>query len=162
MTTYPTTTRAEAALDADFDSLRRALQAEVPTRGVEVRILAAFRKQSRQSLWRERVARWLTPALAYASGIAVIGWIAFAPVVPPAPGYLASTAAAENQPFIALQSFERIEAESSMQIVDTTLPRFALNGYGIDVAPENAGDSVRAQWLVSHSGDLLAVRISAL
>jgi hypothetical protein len=62
--------------------------------------------------------------------------------------------------FVALESLERIEQETAPRMVETDVPRSALAPLGIPVTPENAGDPVRAELLVSADGEPLALRLS--
>ena len=64
--------------------------------------------------------------------------------------------------FIALDSFERIEAEPEPRLVETEVPRTMLAALGLPVTPENAGDAVRAEMLVGAGGEPLALRLSSL
>ena len=64
--------------------------------------------------------------------------------------------------FIALDSFERIEAEPAPRLVETAVPRTMLAELGLPVTPENAGDAVRAEMLVGAGGEPLALRLSSI
>ena len=64
--------------------------------------------------------------------------------------------------FIALDSFERIEAEPAPRLVETEVPRTMLAALGLPATPENAGDAVRAEMLVGAGGEPLALRLSSL
>lgn len=66
----------------------------------------------------------------------------------------------EGSPFIALESLERIEQEANPRVLEADVPRTALASLGLPVSPENAGDSVRAEMLVSADGSPLALRLS--
>jgi len=64
--------------------------------------------------------------------------------------------------FIALDSFERIEQEADPQLVEAEVPRTMLAALGLPVAPEQAGETVRAEMLVAADGEPLALRLSAI
>jgi hypothetical protein len=64
--------------------------------------------------------------------------------------------------FIALDSFERIEAEPAPRLVETEVPRTMLAALGLPATPENAGDAVRAELLVGAGGEPLALRLSSI
>ena len=61
-------------------------------------------------------------------------------------------------PFIALQSLEQIALEPQPRLIETAVPRMWLASYGVPVSPEVAGDSLRAEMLVSANGQPLAMR----
>ena len=63
--------------------------------------------------------------------------------------------------FIALDSFERIEAEPAPRLVETEVPRTMLAAFGLPAAPENAGEAVRAEMLIGAGGEPLALRLSS-
>jgi hypothetical protein len=62
-------------------------------------------------------------------------------------------------PFLALRPLERIALEPQATVVATEFPRALLAGYGLPVSPERAGEPVRAEMLVSSTGETLAVRV---
>jgi hypothetical protein len=64
----------------------------------------------------------------------------------------------EQSPFIALQSLEQIALEPRARVVQTTVPRMILAAYGVPVSPEVAGETMRAEMLVSANGQPLAMR----
>lgn len=64
--------------------------------------------------------------------------------------------------FIALDSFERIEAEPAPRLVETAVPRTILAALGLPVTPDNAGEDVRAEMLVGAGGEPLALRLSSI
>jgi hypothetical protein len=64
--------------------------------------------------------------------------------------------------FVALDSFERIDAEPEPRLVEAEVPRTMLAALGLPVTPENAGDAVRAEMLVGAGGEPLAVRLTSI
>jgi hypothetical protein len=129
--------------------------------------------------WQQRsrpgVLRWLAgaggrsgslgqfgvPAAALALSLGFAGWMSIAPMISQAPRMDAGTAKADDggAPFIALQPMERIAQERDATVVSTTFPRALLANYGLPVSPERAGEPVRADMLLSGTGQPLALRI---
>jgi hypothetical protein len=62
--------------------------------------------------------------------------------------------------FIALTPLETIAAEPSPVVVTSEVPRAQLASFGLPVDPARADLPVRAEFLVSQRGTLLAVRFS--
>lgn len=127
-------------------------------------LLAAFRKH--HAVQRVRPGRlgffsqWFAPGLALAASIGMAAWMAFAPLarveLPQGAPY--TLRGESDAPFVALQSLEQIAAEPAPRVVTAAVPRMWLASYGVPVNPEIAGDSVRAQMLVSANGQPLAMR----
>ena len=63
-----------------------------------------------------------------------------------------------NTPFIALQSLEQIALEPAPHLIETAVARMWLAAFRVAINPEAAGDSMRAEMLVSASGQPLAMR----
>lgn len=61
-------------------------------------------------------------------------------------------------PFIALQSLERIAMEPTPRLIAANVPRTSLAAYGVPINPEIAGQSVRTEMLVAANGQPLAMR----
>lgn len=61
-------------------------------------------------------------------------------------------------PFIALVAGEALAAERAPVVVPSQVPRAALADYGLPVDPARADETVGAEFLVSRSGVVLAVR----
>lgn len=64
--------------------------------------------------------------------------------------------------FIALDSVERIEQEPEPELVEAEVPRAMLAALGLPVAPEQAGEAVRAEMLVAADGEPLALRLTSI
>ena len=71
---------------------------------------------------------------------------------------MAVAASDDAGPFIALQSLEQIALEPRPRLIEAAIPRMWLAAYGVAVSPELAGDSLRAEMLVSANGQPLAMR----
>ncbi|GAB3424718.1 hypothetical protein NX774_16535 [Massilia agilis] len=84
-----------------------------------------------------------------------------AAALPQAAGTLAQ-ASRDDRAFIALDSLERIQREPAPRLVQTQVPRTTLAPLGVAITPENAGDSVKAEMLVSADGEPLALRLTSL
>lgn len=152
-------------LAAPFDALRSAMAGIGAPPGVQKELMAAFAKQFPQKRWYQKLS---LPQWGMAGGL---GSMAMAVMVfllaarAPLPAGMA-----DGQPligldngaaFIALDSFERIEQEANPRMVQTDVPRTALAALGVPITPENAGDSVRAEMLVSAEGEPLALRLTS-
>lgn len=129
---------------------------DTPAR-VEKALMAAFARQHKAP-WYARLspAQWsMAGGLGSAMAVAAVFLLT---VQAPAPGVLAATD--DRGDFIALLPLDQIAAEQSPQVVETSLPRTALDALGVPVTPENAGDTVHAEMLISEDGEPLAVRLS--
>jgi hypothetical protein len=136
---------------------------------VEQALQAAFaaRKHQQRSQNMSRYIRQkLTPFMTMTATAAVAAWIVMTPMVK-APAEVkfdttsldAQYAAAADTPFIAVASLEQIEQEPTPHLVQADVPLMMLASAGLPVDPENAGNSVRAEMLVSASGQTLAMRL---
>lgn len=95
--------------------------------------------------------------------VAVVSWMVRHPAVQPAaePAFEFYTEPAPQpaSPFLALKPLERIALEPQARVVATEFPRELLAQWGLPVAPERAGEPVRAEMLYSAEGEPLALRI---
>jgi hypothetical protein len=163
-----------AALDRELDALREASAGLAPRASLEAELLKQWKKRSRPGLmgWVRGTHRpaggfgqFGVPAAALALSLGFAGWMTFAPLMGPlmtqSPRMPGVTAPADSgdAPFIALQPMERIAQERDATVVSTTFPRALLANYGLPVSPERAGEPVRADMLLSGSGQPLALRI---
>jgi len=149
-------------LDARLGALREASETLAPPPALEAKLKAVLRKKHRPEAFK-----WLqgfglgVPAAALALALGFAGWTLLPPLLGQAgaPKQNAAAARANDTPFIALASAERIALEPSATIVSTTFPRAMLAEYGLPVSPERAGEAVRADMLVASNGLPLALRI---
>lgn len=152
-------------LDGSLSALRAATQSLAPEPAMEAKLVAALRKRKRKSMLNWLTASGATalgiPSVALTLSLGFVGWMllstALIPQVQPAPSV--ANVAGSNAPFIALQSAARIALEPSATLISTTFPRALLASYGMPVAPERAGDQVRADMLIASNGQPLALRI---
>lgn len=157
---------SDPELDARLAALRGASSRLDTPRCVEKELMQAFAARFPPKLpWYRRmnVLEWGAAGVCAAVTALVLASL----LVPPAPytafGSHAPLVRLENGgAFVALDSFERIEQEPDPQLVETELPRTMLATLGLPVAPEQAGEAVRAEMLVAADGELLALRLSAI
>lgn len=152
-------------LDARLALLRGATSSLDAPRCVEKELMQAFAARFPRKLpWHRRlnVLEWSTAAAGAAITACVLA-ILLAPSAPYGTGPYPPLVRLENgAAFIALDSVERIEQEPDPQLVEAELPRTVLAALGLPVAPEQAGEAVRAEMLMAADGDLLALRLSAI
>ena len=143
----------ETLLDLKLDGLRHALASHhAPDQ--EAALLSAFREQ-RAKPARPRL--WWLPPLALAATLAGVTWIVRHPTAQSPAG--AAPAERDDGPFLALRPLERIALEPRTTVVETQFPRALLADWGLPVAPDRAGEPVRAEMLYSADGEPLAVRL---
>ncbi|MES2296153.1 MAG: hypothetical protein V4582_03885 [Pseudomonadota bacterium] len=146
-----------------FDALRtETAQLETPP-GLERQLMSAFARQHRPAPWHQGLAqRWTRLPWRAAGGALAIALAALV-LVPRAeqPGAPAAPQVAQEGAFVAVASRERIEQEPSPRMVRADVPRSALAALGVAVAPEDAGEMVRAEMLVGADGNTLALRFVA-
>lgn len=148
-------------LDGPLGALRTAMDEVDAPRCVEKELMAAFARQHVRKPWYQRITR---PVLVRAGAFALLGAAAVVVVKAPLPAPAGSTQLVQRDErgfFIALDSLERIEREPNPRMIETEVPRMELASLGVPVTPENAGDSVLAEMLVSADGDPLALRLTS-
>jgi hypothetical protein len=150
----------ETLLDLKLDALRTELADIQAPAALEAGLRAHFRK-TRPASQRPRL--WWMPPLALAATIAMATWILRGPV-PEGDGLVTVAAplsldGGADTPFVALRPLDRIAKEDGARIVTTEFPRALLADWGLPVAPDRAGEPVRAQMLYSARGEPLAVRL---
>lgn len=150
----------ETLLDLRLDALRADLAGLHAPASVETSLVRAFRK-ARPTSQRPRL--WWMPPLALAATIALASWVLRGPV-PDGDGLvtispLRSLDGDADAPFVALRPLDRIAKEDGARVVTTEFPRALLADWGLPVAPDRAGEPVRAQMLYSARGEPLAVRL---
>ncbi|NML62739.1 hypothetical protein HHL21_16960 [Massilia sp. RP-1-19] len=145
-------------LDGPLGTLRNAMDDIDAPRCVEKELMAAFARQHVRTRWHQRI-----PRLAFAGAGAVAMLAVAAIVVLKAPLRAADGLLQRDEAgfFIALESLERIESEPNPRMIETEVPRMELASLGVPVTPENAGDTVLAEMLVSADGDPLALRLTS-
>ena len=159
--TFTATPEQEQRLDSRLDVLRGATESLSASPALEARLMKAFKAQHNGERRSERFAQWFAPGFALAASVGMSAWMVLAPVAGPAldaGANAAYAAAGTDAPFIALQSLEQIALEPQPRLIETSVPRTWLASYGVPVSPESAGDSMRAEMLVSASGQPLAMR----
>ena len=153
--------------DTDHDlagplgTLRAAMEGVNAPRGVEKELMAAFSKRHARTRWyqRARAMQW-----ACAGGAVALTAVLAVALNAPAPTLADSPQLVQRDGggyFIALESLERIEHEPNPRMIETEVPRMELASLGVSVTPENAGDSVLAEMLVSADGQPLALRLTS-
>lgn len=174
-TTTTLTPPHEALVDAQLRCLRAEIESLSAPPMLEAKLAAAFAQhgaaQRARTRWRDRIAHWFAPGFALAASAAMVAWMALSPVTRialdplriPSVG-VNTTAAADSSsaegPFIALQALEQIALEPHPRIIETDVPRMWLASYGVPVNPESAGGLMRAEMLISASGQPLAMRFA--
>ncbi len=160
----------ESLLKADFGSLRAATGSLAAPAQLEATLMSAFKsQQARDGAARRRrdlVVQWFAPGFALAASVGMSAWMVLAPMARPAfdanaesgPRVLTDAGMFADTPFIALQSLEQIALEPRPRLIEAAIPRMWLAAYGVAVSPELAGDSLRAEMLVSANGQPLAMR----
>lgn len=148
-------------LDGPLGALRRAMDDVNAPRCVEKELMAAFAKQHARKRWYQRLPR---PVFAGIGACALLVVAALLVLKASMPGHADGPQLIQRDErglFIALDSLDRIEGEPNPRMIETEVPRMELAGLGVSVTPENAGDSVLAEMLVSADGDPLALRLTS-
>lgn len=147
-------------LDGPLGALRTAMEGVNAPRCVEKELMAAFARQQARKPWYRRIPR---PAFAGAGAVAMLAVAAVLVLKAPVPAADGPQLVQRDERgfFIALDSLERIESEPNPRMIETEVPRMELASLGVPVTPENAGDTVLAEMLVSADGDPLALRLTS-
>ena len=153
-------------LDARLAQLRAALAGVDAPRCVEKELMQAFTHQFAPAQpWYRRLGllEWSAAGVCAAVSVGVLGLL----LVPPhlaggLPDASPLVRIDNGAAFIALDSFERIEAEPAPRLVETEVPRTLLATLGLPVTPENAGEAVRAEMLIGAGGEPLALRLNSI
>lgn len=156
----------EHGLDQRLHALRAAMAQLDAPRGVEKELMDAFAKQFPPRRWYRALSprQW---GLAGGVGSSALVAVIALTLTLHAPQQqnthdLIPMVLDDGAPFIALESAERIEQEANPRMLEADVPRTALASLGVQVSPENAGDSVRAELLVGADGSPLALRLVSL
>lgn len=166
------TPEQECLLDERLGCLRSATASSGAPPQMEAQLMSAFKKHHASKRAGKRrgeiIAQWFAPGFALAASAGISAWLVLTPMARTAfdqgmdlTGNIRAPAVATmfaDAPFIALQSLEQIALEPQPRMIETVVPRMWLASYGVPVNPESAGDSVRAEMLVSASGQPLAMR----
>lgn len=152
----------DTALDRRLAQLREAVSTASPPPALEQALVARFRREHRAT----RPKLWWMPPFAMVATLVVVGWMIRAPQAPLPAAMVAVPAEArpaapdpDATPFLALKPLERIALEPGTTVVATEFPRALLADWGLPIAPERAGEPVRAELLYSADGEALAVRL---
>lgn len=160
--------REPLAHDPMFEALRAEIGKLDTPRGVENELLAAFARQHPRKPWYRSlsVRAWTLGGSLSAAALAALLVVPLAMRAPHLPHgsarELLMAANDEGDPYIALDTLDRIESEPAPRVVATEVPRSSLVALGVPLTPENAGDAVRAEMLVAADGEPLALRLTAM
>ncbi|MBZ2205749.1 hypothetical protein [Massilia soli] len=143
-------------LDGHLKALRSETEQLNAPPCVEQELMAAFARQHARRRWYQRL-----PRLALPGGAVALAALAVAVLVKAPSGGPPLLQRGDGGVFIALDSLERIEGEPDTRMIAAEVPRMELASLGVPVTPENAGDSVLAEMLVSADGEPLALRLTS-
>lgn len=153
----------EARVADRLDELKTALAAVQAPAHLEAGLVEAFRARADARRRAARPRLWWMPPLAMVATLAIVSWMVRHPAVQPAAEpafeFFTEPAGQAASPFLALKPLERIALEPQARVVATEFPRELLAQWGLPVAPERAGEPVRAEMLYSAEGEPLALRI---
>jgi hypothetical protein len=158
-------TKHNPALDRQFAALKAALDGQAAPPELEQALQAAWAKRYEKRPWYRRLTLdWVSGAAGVAAS-ASAALLVLVAVQQPASGPATYTALqsqeSQRAPFIALQSAERLASEASPRLLQADLPRAIVASLGVPVSPDMAGDTLRAELLVSRDGEPLALRLAA-
>jgi hypothetical protein len=164
----PTNDFQSALLDGEIANLKSEMAPLRAPDAIEAALAKRFAKQHRSSGWLGEVGQWFAPGAAIAASIGVSAWLMLVPSVVGTFGGsqresindAALSSVYASTPFVALSSLEQIALEPNPRLVETELTKAMLGSMGVDVAPEVAGETIRAEMLVSASGQPLALRFT--
>lgn len=123
-------------------------------RSVAASRVVASPPRARDMGLRRRWLSWRTAALAGVTTLAIgIGVAVFAPTAPHGD-------ARGRAPFLALVASDAFAGERSASIVSSQVSGAALADYGLPVDPARVDQPIRAEFLVSPTGLVLAVRFT--
>lgn len=152
----------EAHVDAALRTLREHTASLETPRAVEEALLADFAQLHARppQRWYQKLSlpRWGAGLglASLAAGVLTVMLVLSVPArLPQQPG----ASADDTGDFFALDSAERIAMDPAPQLVETEVARTSLAGLGVPLSPDNAGDLVRAQFLIGADGHPLALRL---
>ena len=146
----------DTLLDLKLDELKRELS-DMHAPDMDAMLRARFRKTRPAAQPRPRL--WWMPPLALAATIALVTWMIRGPLPKDQPLVSLNPVDVDAGPFLALKPLDRIAIEPGATVVTTQFPRALLAEWGLPVAPDRAGEPVRAEMLYSAQGEPLAVRL---
>lgn len=162
---------APSELDRALDQLRRELDPLNTPAYVEHQLMASFQAQhaaKRAARTAQRAntqpggkfIQWLAPVLAITASVGMASWMMLSPLsqIVVAPNRGTTLDIERGNPFIALQSLERIALEPEPRVISANVSRTALAVYGLPINPENADQAVRTEMLIAANGQPLAMR----
>jgi hypothetical protein len=157
----------DEVLHAPLHTLRRELDRHNAPPGVEKELMAAFAAQFPKKRWYQKLsmAQWGMAGMGSAATAVLALMVTLHAPLPSGSGLDAQEQQLvyrdDGAAFIALQPVEQIEQAKATKVVQTELPGEALAAAGMAVSPEQAGETVLAEMLVSADGEPLALRILA-
>jgi hypothetical protein len=153
----------DEVLHAPLHTLRRELDRHNAPPGVEKELMAAFAARFPKQRWYQKLsmAQWGMAGMGSAATAVLALMVTLHGPAPMAPDQQQLVYRDDGAAFIALQPVEQIEQEKAPHVVQTELPGDALAAAGVAVSPEQAGQTVLAEMLVSADGEPLALRILA-
>jgi hypothetical protein len=163
-------TPEENSTKREFTHLREMMTPLAAPPHVEAAVMKAFAKKHRASgglFSREQLGQWAAPGTAVVTSVGVSVWLLMVGLSGGAMNGAGMQASAQkisannDQPFIALQSLEQIALEPNPRLIETQVPKMLLAGMGVTVSPEMAGETLRAEMLVSAAGQPLALRFTS-
>lgn len=158
----------ECMLDEHLGRLRATTESIDAPAHLEAKLMSAFAthhaRQNAKLRRRDFIMQWFAPGFALAASVGMSAWMMMTPMAGSVsddsvltPGDANAQMLADT-PFIALQSLEQIALEPRPRLIQASVPRTMLASYGVPVDPQSAGESIRAEMLVSASGQALAMR----
>jgi hypothetical protein len=156
--------KTHPTLNEDINHLRESLKNTATPPKVERKVMNAFTAQQHRTshishTWTGQLGQWLAPGAAIAASLGMVVWLMIGGAVIGVKN-AGSDVAAQEAPFIALQSLEQIALEPNPRLIETTVPKMLFASMGVAVSPEMASETVRAEMLVSAAGQPLALRLS--
>lgn len=125
----------------------------------------------RRKTWFTAFGQWIAPVTALAASVVMGVWMSLSLLLPTdqllpveitdATSQVGNIGSENSAPFFALQSLEQISLEPNPRLIETTIPKMMLASMGASVSPDTASDLVRAEMLVSATGQPLALRFLA-
>ena len=146
----------DALLDMRLAELRREMDEVAAPAALERALTARFRDTQARN---RRPRLWWMPPLALAATIGIVSWMIRGVTLPQPPANPSAVSEADGEPFLALRPLERIALEPGTTVVTAEFPRALLADWGLPVAPDRAGEPVRAELLYSPDGEALAIRL---